>query len=84
MFVTLTDVFLLRCLVLHFRALGRVVEVVMARAHKSSLQIDFTRKICIFAAQSAIRKRMAQRIAFWVDRHVGPKFTVFVWESNGK
>ena len=25
---------------------------------------------------------MAPRVAFWVDRHVGPEFTVFVFESN--
>ena len=34
--------------------------------------------------QSAIRKKMAPRAAVWVDRHVGYKFTVFVWEFNGK
>ena len=34
--------------------------------------------------ESAIRKKMAPRVAFWVDRHVGPKFTVFVWEFDGK
>ena len=27
---------------------------------------------------------MAQRAAFWVDRHTGLKFTVFVLESDGK
>ena len=27
---------------------------------------------------------MAPRVAFWVNRHVGPKFTVFVWEFDGK
>ena len=32
--------------------------------------------------QSAIRKKMTPRVAFWVDRH-GTKFTVFVWESDG-
>lgn len=32
--------------------------------------------------ESAIRKKT--RVAFWVDRHVGPKFTVFVWEFDGK
>ena len=34
--------------------------------------------------KSAIRKKMAPRAAFWVDRHIGLKFTVFVWESDGK
>ena len=36
------------------------------------------------AIQSVICKKMASRVAFWVDRHVGPKFTVFVWEFDGK
>ena len=27
---------------------------------------------------------MAPRAAFWVDRHISFKFTVFVWESDGK
>ena len=30
------------------------------------------------SVKSAIRQKMAPRVAFWVDRHVGPKFTVFV------
>ena len=34
--------------------------------------------------QSTIRKKMAPYIAFWVDWPVGPKFSVFVWESDGK
>ena len=34
--------------------------------------------------KSAIHKKMAPRFAFWVDRPVGSKFTVFVWESDGK
>ena len=33
---------------------------------------------------SAICKKGATHIAFWVDRHVGPKLTVFVWESDAK
>ena len=45
----------------------------------------YEKSACIVkGAQSAIRKKMASRIAFWVDRHVGQKFTVFVWESDGK
>ena len=31
-----------------------------------------------------IHKKMTLCIAFWVDRHVGPKVTVFVWESEDK
>ena len=27
---------------------------------------------------------MAPHVAFWVDRHIGLKFRVFVWESDGK
>ena len=34
--------------------------------------------------QSAISKKMAPRAAIWVDRHIGLKFTVFVWEFDGK
>ena len=34
--------------------------------------------------QSAIRKKMAPRAVFWVDRHNSLQFTVFVWESDGK
>ena len=34
--------------------------------------------------QSTIRKKLEPWVAFWVDQHVGPKFTVFVWESDGK
>ena len=37
-----------------------------------------------YDAQSAKRKKMAPRVAFWVDRDVGPKFTVFVWQPVGK
>ena len=32
--------------------------------------------------EALIRKKMAPPVAFWVD--VGAKFTVFVWESDGK
>ena len=38
-------------------------------------------------ANSAIQKKMAPRVAFWLDRLVGPKFTLFVWlvwEFDGK
>ena len=34
--------------------------------------------------KSTISKKIAPRVAFWVDRHVGPRITVFVWESDGK
>ena len=33
----------------------------------------------LLRAQSAIRKMIAPRVGFWVDRHVGPKFTVRIW-----
>ena len=39
---------------------------------------------CAYYMQSAIRKKMASRVAFSVDRHVGPKFAVFVRESDSK
>ena len=29
-------------------------------------------------------QKMAPGVEFFVDRHVGPKFTVFVWEFDGK
>ena len=29
-------------------------------------------------------EKMAPRFVFWVDRHVDPKFTMFVWKSDGK
>ena len=35
-------------------------------------------------SQSTIRKKMAPCAAFLVDRHIGQKFAVFVWESDGK
>ena len=38
----------------------------------------------LYILQSAIRKKMAPRIAFWLDRYAGPRFTVFVWESDDK
>ena len=31
-----------------------------------------------------IRKKTAPRVAFWVDRTVGLKFSVFLWESEAK
>ena len=45
-------------------------------------ECEFNR--CQFQRESAIRKKMAPLVAFWVARHVGPKSTVFVWESDGK
>ena len=41
-------------------------------------------KVYSVTIQSAIRKKMAPRVAFRVDRHNGLKLTVFVWESDGK
>ena len=37
-------------------------------------------EVLFLLKQSAIRKKMAARAAFWVDRHIVLKFTVFVWE----
>ena len=28
--------------------------------------------------------KISPRVAFWVDRHFGPKISVFVWESDFK
>ena len=46
-----------------------------------SIQVRIREIITLF---SAISKKTAPRAAFWVDRHIGLKFTVFVWESDGK
>ena len=43
-----------------------------------------TSEIVISESLARIRKKMAPRAAFWVDRHISLKFTVFVWEFDGK
>ena len=67
-------------------ALGIMITVMGTSSgfEKSSLKSSKSLRVISSNQQSAIHKKMAPRIAFWVNRHVSPRFTVIVWESDRK
>ena len=48
------------------------------------LASEATLVVWFYDTQFSISKTIAPRAVLWKDWPVGPKFTVFVWESGGK